>query len=98
MKFAKNGNRIDIGIVGKLDRSTSPDFEKAIGDILTDDVRYIDIDLSECIYISSAGLRVILALQKKMTKVEGKLVIRNTPELVLEVFTETGLTDILTLE
>lgn len=98
MKYAKNGNTLEIKIEGKLDRLSSPDFEKEVADYLTDDVRTINIDLKDCIYISSAGLRVILALQKKMTKVEGKMTIRNVPELVKEVFTETGLDEILTLE
>lgn len=98
MKYAKNGNTLEIKIEGKLDRLSSPDFEKEVADYLSDDVRTINIDLKDCIYISSAGLRVILALQKKMTKVEGKMTIRNVPELVKEVFTETGLDEILTLE
>lgn len=98
MKMEKNGNAITAVIEGKLDRVSSPEFEKDIGNILSDDVNSITIDLAPCIYISSAGLRVLLALEKKMSKTGGKLVIRNVPELVMEVFTETGLDEILTLE
>lgn len=98
MKMSKTGTSIDVAVEGKLDRNSAPDFEKDIGALLSDDVRLITLDLSECIYISSAGLRSILALQKKMSKCEGKLVIKNVPELVKEVFTETGLDEILTLE
>jgi len=98
MKMEKNGTGIRAVIEGKLDRTSSPEFEKDIMNILSDDVRSIEIDLAPCIYISSAGLRVILALEKKMSKCGGKLVIRNVPELVMEVFTETGLDEILTLE
>lgn len=98
MKMSKTGTSINVEIIGKLDRNSAPQFEKDIGAILTDDVRLITVDLSQCIYISSAGLRSILALEKKMSKCGGKLVIRNVPELVMEVFTETGLDEILTLE
>jgi anti-anti-sigma factor len=94
----KNGDTITAKIEGKLDRTSSPEFEKKMGEVLTDDVRNIVIDLSSCIYISSAGLRVILALEKKMSKVGGKLSIKNVPELIMEVFTETGLDEILTLD
>jgi anti-anti-sigma factor len=94
----KNGDTITAKIEGKLDRTSSPEFEKKMGEVLTDDVRNIIIDLSSCIYISSAGLRVILALEKKMSKVGGKLSIKNVPELIMEVFTETGLDEILTLD
>lgn len=98
MKIEKSGNAITAVIEGKLDRISSPEFEKEMGNYLGDDVTSIVIDLAPCIYISSAGLRVILALEKKMSKSGGKLVIRNVPELVMEVFTETGLDEILTLE
>lgn len=94
----KNGDTVTAKIEGKLDRTSSPEFEKKMGEVLTDDVRNIIIDLSSCIYISSAGLRVILALEKKMSKVGGKLSIKNIPELIMEVFTETGLDEILTLD
>lgn len=94
----KNGDTVTAKIEGKLDRTSSPEFEKKMGEVLTDDVRNIVIDLSSCIYISSAGLRVILALEKKMSKVGGKLSIKNVPELIMEVFTETGLDEILTLD
>ena len=94
----KNGDTVTAKIEGKLDRTSSPEFEKKMGEVLTDDVRNIVIDLSSCIYISSAGLRVILALEKKMSKVGGKLSIKNIPELIMEVFTETGLDEILTLD
>ena len=98
MRFTRNGNEVTAVVEGKLDRTSSPEFEKSIGEVLTDDVRSVVIDLAPCIYISSAGLRVILALEKRMSKCGGKLTVRNVPELVLEVFTETGLDEILTLE
>ncbi len=98
MKITKNGTEIKAVIEGKLDRTSSPDFENDMNRQIGDDTKYIELDLSPCIYVSSAGLRAILALEKKMAKSGGKLVIRNVPELVMEVFTETGLDEILTLE
>ncbi len=98
MEIKREGNRIDAKIIGKLDTTTSPGFESDIARYLDDDVREIVLDLKETIYVSSAGLRVILALEKKMENVDGSLRIINIPGLVMEVFTETGLSDILTLE
>ncbi len=98
MKIIKNGTEIKAVIEGKLDRTTSPEFEANINKQIGDDTKSIELDLSPCIYISSAGLRVVLALEKKMAKNEGKLTIKNVPELVMEVFTETGLDEILSLE
>ncbi len=98
MKIIKNGTEIKAVIEGKLDRTTSPEFEADMNKQISDDTKSIILDLSPCIYISSAGLRVVLALEKKMVKNDGKLTLKNVPELVMEVFTETGLDEILTLE
>ena len=48
-------------------------------------------------YVSSAGLRVLLVLQKKMNK-QGSMVIKNASESIIEVFDITGFIDILTVE
>ena len=55
------------------------------------------MDLKSLEYISSAGIRVILAAQKKMNQ-QGKLVIKNVNESVMEVFEITGMADLLTIE
>lgn len=98
MSITKNGNSISIAVEGKLDTTTSPGFEAEVARYLDDDTREIVLDLKDSIYVSSAGLRVILALEKKMEAVDGTLRIVNVPGLIMEVFTETGLSDILTLE
>ena len=98
MEITKNGTTVNAKVEGKLDRTSSPDFEAEVVKIMTDDVRTIIIDLEKAIYISSAGLRVILSLEKKMRKVGGKLIIKNVPPLIMDVFTETGLSEILTME
>lgn len=48
-------------------------------------------------YISSAGLRVLLAAQKKMSK-RGTMKVKNVCPEVMEIFEVTGFTDILTIE
>ena len=53
--------------------------------------------MEELAYLSSAGLRVILAAQKQMNK-QGRMIIRKVNDMVMEVFEVTGFTDILTIE
>ncbi|MBR5838415.1 MAG: STAS domain-containing protein, partial [Victivallales bacterium] len=54
-------------------------------------------DFAKLDYISSAGLRVLLATNKKMVKA-GKMIIRNVNDVVQEVFDMTGFADILNIE
>ncbi len=57
----------------------------------------IILDLSKLIYISSAGLRVFIATQKRM-KGTGRLVIKNVQSSVMEIFAVTGMEQVLTIE
>ncbi len=55
------------------------------------------LDMAALDYLSSAGLRVILAAQMQMNK-QGSMVVRHVNETIMEVFEVTGFTDILTIE
>ena len=55
------------------------------------------LDFKELDYISSAGLRVLLTFQKQMNA-QGKMTIKNSNEIIMEIFEVTGFSDILTLE
>ena len=54
-------------------------------------------DFAELAYLSSAGLRVLLAAQKIMNK-QGSMVVRNVNETIAEIFEITGFIDVLTIE
>lgn len=86
-----------IALEGRLDTITAPQLEAELKNSLTAEVTGLTLDLKELAYLSSAGLRVILAAQKQMNK-QGRMVIRNVCETIMEVFEVTGFTDILTIE
>lgn len=92
----KNGNSLDIALVGRLDTTTAPALETEIKASI-DGVEQLVIDFAKLEYISSAGLRVLLAAQKIMNK-QGKMIIRNANDDIKEVFEITGFCDILTVE
>lgn len=86
-----------LALEGRLDTNTAPELEKEVSTDLTADVQTLILDLKELEYISSAGLRVLLAAQKKMNK-QGNMVIKNVNDMIMDVFQVTGFVDILTIE
>lgn len=92
----KNDTALTFTLEGRLDTTTAPELESALNDSL-DGIDNLTFDFSNLVYLSSAGLRVILSAQKRMNK-QGKMVICNVNETILEVFEITGFMDILTIE
>lgn len=99
MTITKNTENavLTLALEGRLDTNTAPELEKEVSTDLTDDVETLILDLKELEYISSAGLRVLLAAQKKMNK-QGNMVIKNANDMIMDVFQVTGFVDILTIE
>lgn len=95
-KNTENGV-LTLALEGRLDTNTAPDLEREISVDLTVDVQTLILDLKELEYISSAGLRVLLATQKKMNK-QGNMVVKNANDMIMDVFQVTGFIDILTIE
>lgn len=91
-----SNNTLKVKIIGRLDTTTAPQLEVELKRNLGSNELLI-FDFSELEYISSAGLRVILAAQKVMNK-QGKMIINNVNETVMDVFEVTGFSDILTIE
>lgn len=91
-----NGNELKLNVSGRLDTVTAPELETVIKNELAG-VETLVFDLEKLEYISSAGLRVLLSAQKIMSK-QGRMIIRNAGESIMEVFEVTGFTDILTIE
>ena len=97
MTITKNeaGGALRIALAGRLDTNTAPQLEAELKASLPG-VTELDLDFSGLEYISSAGLRVLLAAQKAMNK-QGKMTLRNVREPIMEVFEITGFVDILTI-
>ena len=92
----KNNGILTLAIEGRLDTVTAPELEKVVNEE-TADVRELILDMKGLEYISSAGLRVLLAAQKKMNK-QGVMNLTDVCDAVMEVFEMTGFADILTIE
>ena len=92
----KNDKEITVYPKGRLDTLTAPQLEETLKPEF-DVIQKLIIDLSELEYISSAGLRVLLAARQKMEGKDG-MIIKNVSEEVMDVFEITGFTDILDFE
>ena len=91
-----NKDELVIALKGELNTATAPELEKVITNSLRGITKLI-FDFTELVYISSAGLRVLLVSKKVMDK-QGEMVVRHPNNEVMEIFEITGFKDILTIE
>ena len=96
IEIKRNADETIIKLVGRLDTTTAPAFDKTINEDIAG-TKNLVLDVKELEYISSAGLRVLLGAQKKMQKI-GSMKVTNVREEVMEVFEMTGFADILVIE
>jgi anti-anti-sigma factor len=78
-----------LTLVGRLDTETAPDFELAAHDLFEAGGRQFVVDLGSISYVSSAGLRVLLALAKKVEG-QGAMRLSSLQPVVKEVFDKSG--------
>ena len=94
IKKTQNETTLTLALEGRLDTTTAPMFEEEVKNSLTGITELI-LDFSKLDYVSSAGLRVILAAQKTMSQ-QGSMKLIGVNSDIMEVFEITGFSDILT--
>jgi anti-anti-sigma factor len=92
----REGTKDTIFLTGRLDTTTAPELDAFAEKELTD-TKELVFDLKGLEYISSAGLRVLLKIQKLMNT-KGTMKVIHVSEMIQEVFEITGFVDILTIE
>lgn len=90
------GSALSLALEGRLDTTTAPQLEAEINGSI-EGVTNLVMDFEKLEYISSAGLRVLLAAQKIMNK-QGEMKLIHVCDDIKEVFEITGFADILTVE
>lgn len=91
-----NGSELTIALTGRLDTTTAPRLEAELKQSIGG-VTLLVLDFAALEYLSSAGLRVLLAAQKVMNK-QGEMIVRHVNETISEIFEVTGFSDVLTIE
>ena len=100
-----SGTTLTVKVEGRLDTTTAPQLESELKESLTG-INELNLDFAALEYISSAGLRQVIVAYKKMAQKDGfkiinkqgKMIVRNVNEIVMDVFEVTGFVDILTIE
>lgn len=90
--FVENDDGLTIRLIGRLDSASSPEFQKEAVDKCRG--RNTALDLSDLAYISSAGLRTILAMDRAIGD-GGRLLIVNARGVVMDVLNMSGFGDFL---
>ena len=99
MDITKNFNEkeLTLSVKGRIDTITSKDLDKEINDEIGNFESLI-LDFTDLEFISSAGLRVLIATQKKLKSENIPFVIKNVDDSVKEIFRMSGFDKILKIE
>lgn len=79
-----------LALKGRLDTETATDLELVVQDLLAAGDRHFLIDLSSISYVSSAGLRVLLATAKQLDGGKGSMRLCGLNAAVKQVFDVAG--------
>ena len=96
LKKEVNGSSLTITLDGRLDTTTAPQLEAEVSGGLNG-ITDLIIDMAKLVYVSSAGLRVLLKAQKIMNK-QGKMTVKNASQEIKEIFEVTGFDELLNIE
>lgn len=90
------GNQMTVVLTGRLDTTTAPKLEAELKQNISG-VEMLILDFDALEYLSSAGLRVLLAAQKVMNK-QGEMIVQHVNETIMEIFEVTGFVDVLNIQ
>ena len=96
LEFKKEDTKLIVSFKGRLDTTTSIQAEEEITKNLDKEDELL-IDFTNLEYISSAGLRLLLKLQKEFVN-KGGMTIENPNDIVKEIFKVTGFSNILNIK
>jgi len=100
MDFAQEqaGEVTIVRIAGRLDSSAAQSAEESFARVVGAGTPQIAVDMSKLDYISSAGLRVLLVVAKKVQQAKGKVVLFGLVPNVREVFSISGFDKIFQIQ
>ncbi len=86
----KNGEELIVHLSGELNTVTAPELKDLLNEKLSG-VKDLTLDFAECDYVSSAGIRVLLATYKQLKEEDGTMKLTNVGEFFMKVLKDTCL-------
>lgn len=84
----KNGSALTVSLGGELNATTAPELDTLLNEQLPG-ITDLTLDFADCDYVSSAGIRVLLATHKQMKAANGNVHFTNVGEFVMDIFENT---------
>ena len=92
-----NEKELTLSVEGRINSVTSKELDKGINDELGNFDSLI-LDFANLDYISSAGLKVLIATQRKLKPDNIPFIIKNSNDVIMEVFLLSGVDRVLEIE
>ncbi len=89
--------KVVVRCEGRLDAMTSPQLENFVNGLIDSGAREIALDFNKIEYLSSAGMRLLLSVSKRLKKSEGRLMLFSIHEDVMEIIRMAGFEQILNI-
>lgn len=97
LKSQTNGLELTVSLNGELNTLTAPDLSALLEKDLPG-MQSLTLDFTDCDYVSSAGIRVLLATFKQLKSTKGSMCLTNVGENFSEVLENTGLDAVFDIE
>lgn len=97
IKSEVKGEIMVLKLAGRLDAVSSPQAEREVFDLINEGHYKLLVDFSTVDYLSSAGMRMLLSVTKKLRTLSGKLVICSVNRNVMDVLKMSGFDHVLEL-
>lgn len=88
-EVTRSGAALQVRVSGPLDAANGQELGESLG---VDGSADVVLDLADCGYLSSAGLRVVLELHKQLSKLRRRLIVTNASDVTYRIFETTGFT------
>lgn len=89
------GDVVIIRLDGRLDATSSPQLEAKVNELIEQKQQKLILSLQNVDYLSSAGMRVLLSITKKIKSISGKLMICSLTDDVMDIIKMAGFNQIL---